>query len=330
MLWFIPALILIICGIAAAGKGKISTKYEDFNLRAGGFVAIIIGCILLFMSVFTVVPANTVGIPVTFGKPGSPLNSGMHFLAPWTNVEEFSTRVQSSDRTASEDEGDKKRVDCVGVKANDGSAECVDITVRYTIDPDEAGTLYRRYGDFDRVNEVLIRRITSDTAATTFNLFTPEQTIAGGITEANKSADQKLLDLRSTFRDNLNDALIPFGIKLDSVSIGEVTFTNPQVQERIDNKIKARQEAETALIAQTKAVTEAETSKKVAEQKAEESRIAAQGEADANNIRSAALTPEILQQQYYEALGKAGTIITDGSTPIIVSPNQATATQPQS
>lgn len=317
MLWFIIFIVMVIVGVSLIAKRYVD---KDIPVRAAGFGVLLVAVLVLVFSMVKVVPANTVGIPVTLGKPGSPWQSGLHVKAPWTSVEEFSTRVQTSNRLASGDEGDKQRRDCVQVKASDGSAECVDITIRYTIDPAEAGNLYRRYGDFDKVNDVLIRRVTNDTAATTFNRFAPEQAIAGGITESNATEGQTPLDLRAAFRDAMKIALDPFGISLDSVSVGNIDFDNPEVQKRIDEKIAARQQAETAKITQQKAVTEAETAKKVAATKAEEAVIAAQGEADANRIRSQALTPQVLQQKYYEALAKAGTIVTDGSTPVILQP----------
>lgn len=320
MFWFFVFIVLMIAGVSLILTSKIGQGEDTISVRPGGFVALAVGVLILVLSMVKVVPANTVGIPVTLGKPGSPWQSGLHVKAPWTNVEEFSTRVQTSNRLSSEDEGDKERRDCVQVKASDGSAECVDITIRYTIDPKKAGSLYKRYGDFRNVNDVLIRRVTNDTAATTFNRLTPEQTIAGGITENNAAEGQNPLDLRSTFRDAMKNALDSFGVRLDSTSVGNVDFDNPEVQERIDEKIAARQQAETAKITQQKAVTEAETAKKVAATKAEEAVIAAQGEADANRIRSEALTPQVLLEEYYQALAKVGTIITDGSTPVILQP----------
>jgi regulator of protease activity HflC (stomatin/prohibitin superfamily) len=310
----------MIIAIAMIAIGKANFDGETYRIRGAGFGVGVLGLVILFMSCFNIVPANTVGIPVTFGNPGSPIKSGPHILAPWTDIEEFSTRVQVSDRLISEYEGDNKRRDCVQLKANDGSAECVDITIRYTIDPAKAADLYRRYGDFDRVNDVLIRKVTNDTGAVTFNQFSPEQTIAGGITESNAQEGQKVKDLRATFRGAMEDSLSPFGITLDSISVGNVDFENPDVQKRIDAKIAARQDAETAKITQQKLLTEAETAKKVAETKADQDRIAAKGEADANRILSEALTPQVLQQKYYEALGRAGIVVTDGSTPVILNP----------
>lgn len=314
VLGIIVLLIATAVFLATRGSGSRAAK------ALGRLVAATLGLVsllLLAFSMLKIVPANTVGIPVTFGKPGEPTGSGLHFFAPWTSIEKFSTRVQASQRLNSSAEGDILARDCVEVKAFDGSQECVEVTVRYTLDPSQAKDLYRRYGDFDRVNEVLIRRVTNDTMSVVFGRYTPEQAVSGSTLE----------EVRSDAREAMSKALDPFGITLDSISIGSVTFENPNVQARIDEKIAARQQAETAKIDQERRLIEAETAKKVAEEAAAQLLIAARAEAEANEIRSEALTPQVLQSQYYDALANADTLIVTGTdTPVILDAASMTTT----
>ena len=136
-----------------------------------------------------------------------------------------------------------------------------------------------------------------------------------------------LEEVRSDAREAMSKALDPFGITLDSISIGSVTFENPNVQARIDEKIAARQQAETAKIDQERRLIEAETAKKVAEEAAAQLLIAARAEAEANEIRSEALTPQVLQSQYYDALANADTLIVTGTdTPVILDAASMTTT----
>ena len=65
----------------------------------------------------------------------------------------------------------------------------------------------------------------------------------------------------------------------------------------------------------------------MAEEAAAQLLIAARAEAEANQIRSEALTPQVLQSQYYDALANAQTLIVTGTgTPVILNSNPSTPT----
>lgn len=275
--------------------------------------------LLLIWSSLTIVPANTVGIPVVFGKPKAPIQSGLHVVLPYfTNVEEFSTRVQKSERLLA-NEGDTDKADCVNTKASDGARLCVDVTVRFTINKDRAGDLYRKYGSFDDVRGTLVRRVTEDSLRQVYGKYTPDDAVSGKFVS----------EIRGAARERLGADLADNGITLDSVSIGDLHL-DPETQKRVDAKIQARQEAETAIIVKGKTITEAEG-------RAEAARTEAQGEADARRIRaeaeseanakiSASLNPLLVDKIRAEALSKAQTIYVPADSNLLINPS---AVQPQ-
>src|ERR1700756_1710653 len=157
MFWFIIAMLAAIAAGALTVVDKRVVKpgsaVKGIGTYAGIGVAVVAAGILLLDSA-TTVSANSVGIETQFGRPTGTLQSGLHFLAPWAEVEEFSTRVQVTNRQASA-QGDNAGVDCVQVNLKGGASACADIAVRYVINASDAIDLWRRYGDFDTVRDRL-------------------------------------------------------------------------------------------------------------------------------------------------------------------------------
>lgn len=317
MFFFIIGVILLLIGGAVAIVANVSNEITDEGKRLGTFTGlgvVLFSLLLLFLSMFRVVPANSIGIPVTFGSAGKPIRSGLHFTGPFTNVKTFSTRVQTSARLS---ENDK---DCVQAAADDGAVLCVDTTVRYKVNINKVNDLYSRYGNFDRVREVLVRRETEEALQTVYGLFTPEEAVSG----------ETASEISNLAKAALSKRFDSYGITVDSITIGRV-HVDAKVQERIDAKIQARQDGERALIEQAKAVTEAQTKQKQAKIAADEAvarangeadaaRIKAQGEADANRLITQSLTPELLQRLYYAALSNAKTLVVTGDAQTILTP----------
>ena len=329
MFFFIVGIIFGIPGLIALLVRRVKWNERDRYLGTSteqsfatwpiGLGVLIFSAALMLLGCLKIVPANSVAIPSTFGKVGAPLEQGPHFALPWTKLNKFTTRVQTSQRLAVEGEGDDRRRDCVEVAAVDGSSMCQDVTTRFTIDKAKAGELFKRWGSFDTVRETLIRRQVDETAKDVLGGYKPEEVVAGENTEK----------IRNEYTANLRKSLANFGIRLDSVSLGR-THLDPAIQARIDEKIKARQEADRVLIEQKTSLTKAETARKTAEIHAQEviakaegdakaKVLAAEAEATSNSKVAASLTQELVN--YIKALniGKANQVyvVPEGSTPLV-------------
>ena len=100
------------------------------------------------------------------------------------------------------------------------------------------------------------------------------------------------------------------GVIVESVQVQDVRYS--------DSITDAYANAQTAEIEKQRALNAQETAKVEAETKS----IEAQGEADANAILTQSLTPEVLQQRYYETLQSIGdggnlVLLPESSTPIV-------------
>lgn len=292
MFWLFVAVILGAIAVFAAIVARV--RRDDSELRAGGIGVAVIGGILSvvvgFLSSFTTVDANTVGIVTAFGQPSGTIDSGAHMLVPWDKVDTFSTRIQTSVRTAAVLEGDQKTKDCVPVALKGGSSACPDVTIRYAISDHDAVDLWKRFGSFDAVRDQLVRSATNDSARFVFGQYEPTAAISG----------ETLRTITADFTKDITGRLATNGVRVDSVSVGALNL-DPKVQANIDAQLQAQADT------------------KVAEQNIAKN----QAQARANDALTASLTGPVLTQQcieaakeikpsYYNCFANAG-----GVTPLI-------------
>ena len=90
--------------------------------RAQAGLILVVALLLGVSACIRVVPANTVGIPTQFGAIGKPLASGFHLTLPWTNVSNFSTRVQELSMLHAADEGDLRKDDSIEIISKGGGS----------------------------------------------------------------------------------------------------------------------------------------------------------------------------------------------------------------
>lgn len=101
----------------------------------------------LLSSAVHIVPAGTVGVPVTLGSAGSPLGEGFHLTPPFTTVKVLSVRTTAYTMAAATGEGSRGAVDdSVQVLGADGASGAVDSTVLFRIDPTMATSIYTDIG----------------------------------------------------------------------------------------------------------------------------------------------------------------------------------------
>lgn len=273
--------------------------------RIAGTLLTLIGLLLIGFACTQVVPANSVGIPTSFGSIGSPVTSGFHVMAPWTDVNTFSTRMQETSMLGAVDEGDKAKDDSIEVRGSDGYLMNVDVTVRYFIEGQEASALFKLVGSEDGIRERLVRPEVRESVRVAFAGHTAEE----GYTTGRDA-------IRGDITADLDKRLARYGLRLDSVAIRNV---EPDVTlgKAISERAAAREKALQASIDQERQTTDAETRRLVAETDAAAKRIAAQGEADANRILIESLTPELLELKRIEALRDANTVYVPSDTTII-------------
>lgn len=299
---FLLALLLIVAGLAAwRVKTKVgfplSKRLLTLQWAAWGF-----GAVLLIGSMAKVVEAGQAAVVVVLGKvQPEALPSGFHLVNPIAEVIPMDVKTRNYTMTNVSDEGQKRGDDSIAVISSDGLTLKLDATVFYALKQEKLPEIYRTIGlDVEeRIVRSEIRASMRDAAAalTATELYTTKRmAFVEQITKALKSS----LEGR--------------GILLEQVLLRNVLLPE-QITRAINDKIAADQESQKMAFVLQKE-----------KQEAERKRIEAEGQAKAQQIVSASLTPQIIEFQRIQALraiGEKGNMVITpmgGATPMINIP----------
>ncbi|GAA3373718.1 hypothetical protein GCM10020367_34760 [Streptomyces sannanensis] len=267
---FVLAVILFI---AAAVLFFVGRSNDATKLKLGAAGAVIAGLFFVIASCVTVISAYEVGVPVTFGKVGSPMTSGIQFTSPFTSVTNFSTRpvdLNLSDK------------DVVEVRSSQGGVMYAEVTVKWSVIPSKAVELYKLAGSESAIQQRLVYPDSREIVRNVFARHTSEE----GYSSAREKINGEIADL-------IKERLAPRGIAVTTVNLRNVKPSD-QLQDQIDRKIQQQQATERATEAARTAAAEAERR-----------RIEADGIAKANKILNESLTDKVLLNQCIEAYKEA-------------------------
>ncbi|MFJ2259539.1 prohibitin family protein [Streptomyces sp. NPDC087844] len=266
ILLLIAAVVLFLVGRGGGGRSTSGWKLGAALSAVAGVLAGVFACV-------HVVSAYEVGVPVTFGRVGTPLASGVHFKSPLTDVTSFSTRPVDLNLN---DE------DVVEVRSSQGGVLYADVTIKWAVVPAKAVGLYRLAGNEEAVEERLVLPDSREIIRNVFAKHTSEE----GYASAREQIGSEIADL-------VKERLAPRGIDVTFVNLRNVR-PSKKLQEQIDKKIQQEQATERA--------TEAS---RTAKAEAERKRIEAEGVARANKIIETSLSDKVLYNQCLEAYKEA-------------------------
>ena len=238
---------------------------------------------------------------------GTTETAGFHVKAPWQSIIRYDIRnnIVNLYRN-SEYEYDNGTATGAEVTVYDksGAQANVDVQVIYSLEADAAIDLYTDYQRQENFVQIVAVNNVRDAARNCSGKFTTLQ----------------LLNSREEYAKAIYDKLAPeweeLGLHVTEVNVQDIRYS--------DEIVKAYNDAQKTEISKQNAVNEQEAEKV----KIETQVLKAQGEAEANEIRSKSLTPEILQQEYIEALKNGQTIyvVPEGGSTIVI-PNTPTTTE---
>ncbi|GGU29610.1 prohibitin family protein [Streptomyces lavendofoliae] len=267
---FVVSILLLI---AAVVLFLIARGSDNRGLKLGSAGALIAGLFAAVASCVHVISAYEVGVPVTFGKVGTPMNSGMNLTSPFTNVTTFSTRpvdLNLSDK------------DVVEVRSSQGGVMYTEVTVKWAVTPAKAVELYKLAGSEEAIQQRLVFPDSREIIRNVFARHTSEE----GYASAREKINTEIGDL-------IKERLAPRGIAVTTVNLRNVKPSD-QLQSQIDRKIQQQQATERA--------TEAA---RTAKAESERRRIEAEGIARANKILNDSLTDKVLLNQCIDAYKEA-------------------------
>ena len=298
MIGFVIAIIVFIIGL---GTALYCRDTWGFTVLGIAFV------IALIASVLGCVYAQDIGEVKVIRNMGGAIEgtsteAGFHFKAPWQDTVTYDIRNNvlsfMGDSEADQFEGGSANGSAVTINDKSGTTATIDIQVNYSLDPQTAEELYANYGTQENfvksVCAVDIRSIPREVSGQfdTISILT-----ARG-------------DFTSAVQDALTEKWKDYGLIVEQVSIQNVVYPDS-----IKDKYS---EAAAAEIAKTTA----ENQKEVAQVEADTKVVQANGEAEANRVLAESLTPEVIQQNYINALKDISAngnlvVVPEGSTPVV-------------
>jgi regulator of protease activity HflC (stomatin/prohibitin superfamily) len=279
-------------------------------LRIGLFGGALFLVVLMLLSVvrMTRIGAGYVGVEVNLagsqrGTQDIPVRTGWVFYSPLkTQVIEFPTFVQTVKWTADVYEGHPINNEELVFNSKEGQEVRADVSLSYAIDPVKVPEFYVKYrtDDLERFTHGILKDIVRNSLNEVASVYTLED-IYG---------ENKARFLRES-RERIQTQLSLVSVEIQQFGfIGKPRFT-AAIEQAITQKTQAITEAERAR--NQLAVTQAEMAKTVAEAEGEaKSQIAraqgeatsliarARGEAEANRLRQASITQQLLEWKRLE------------------------------
>ena len=298
---FLAVLLFILGVIVWSVKSKLGFPLSK-QLEIVQWLAIGLGAILFVGSTAVVVPPGQAGVVVLFGKvKDEALPSGLHFVNPFATVTEMEVRTRNYTMSNVADEGQLKGDDSIQVITSDGLTVKLDCTIFYSLQLAKVAKIYQDIGP-DIEGKILRSEIRTSLRDAAANLLATELYTS----KRQSFVDQVTKSLKTSFEAR--------GVNMEQVLLRNVLLPE-QITRAINDKISADQEAQKMAFVLLKE-----------KQEAERKRIEAEGQAKAQQIVSASLTPQIIEYQRIQALraiGEKGNLIITpmgGATPMIQVP----------
>lgn len=280
--------VLLLAAIIATLITTLKKKNEfgcvTFQWNTKGLLSIIPLGLLVFVQSICVIPSNTVGVKYSalHGTSKDTLKEGVHFVTP------FVDEIYKIDTTVQE-----RTDDNVSVQTKDAQWAKMQVNVKYEVSKSNAFKVYKQYKTMDALKDNII----GNYAQNAMNEVCSNYNIIDLLGDKRNEIINKATDI---LKQNLEKE----GVTLKMLTIKDLD-AGKKIEKAISDEAVAKKQVETAKQKQEKARTEAETKL-----------IEAEGEANANEVKTKALTPEVLQEQWINKWDGKLPNVTDGNTMI--------------
>ena len=289
MLVFLFALCLVI-GIVMLGSPEIKRNPQGKLIPFG---VIFLSFIFVVASMVRLIPPGNVGVVIVFGKvQETTLKNGLHLVNPFASVEKMTIRTEEYTMSVAPREGQVKGDDAIEALTSEGLMVRLDMTVWYKLMPEGAAEVYSTLG----LNYV--DKIVRPAARTSIRNVISNYKVEDIYTQNRESVSIQI-------SENLREAVKDRKVEIERVLLRDVKLP-AKVQNEIDAKMAAKQEAEKMEFVLDK-------ERREAERKA----VEAQGISDANKIIAKSLSGTYLQWYYIKTLQQ---LVNSPNNTVIVTP----------
>jgi regulator of protease activity HflC (stomatin/prohibitin superfamily) len=246
------------------------------DIRVVGGVGLLIGLGFAINAFVASVAANHVGVEFNRidGKVDPvPLSSGWHIIGIGTSVVEFPTFTQTYTWTQSKTEGSSVD-ESMNFQVASGVVINADISISYSIDSSKAPVLYQKYKrGYEEITSQIIRNAIRNSLNSYGTAYDAEGLLAGG-----------KIRLAEQVRAKINQEMNQYGIVVEQFGFVNEMRLPPNIQNAIDAKIQATQEALQSEALLRKNQADAANAVAVAKGKAEAKIAEAEGDAKALEV----------------------------------------------
>lgn len=146
------------------------------SARAGGAIILVVCGFIAALPCFTTVDARAVGVQTSFGRYQDTLGPGFQWVAPWSDIEEWTTRLQTSHFAGDgeQEERDNFHTEaCISVKMYAEQPGCVSAVVEWAVTEDSVEALWRDHKDFESARRNYVNTEIRARVADAFEGFDP-------------------------------------------------------------------------------------------------------------------------------------------------------------
>jgi regulator of protease activity HflC (stomatin/prohibitin superfamily) len=260
---------------------KTASRNRDTFIAGRIILTLLI--LAIISTFFVVIPAGKRGVLMEFGQVKEViLGEGLHPLIPVVNtVEKLSVRVQ-------------KQEIIVQAACQDLQNISIELALNWHLDANKIYLIFQQIGNQNQIIDKIINPSLSEVIKSVTAQYTAEEMIT------------QRSQVKTEVDTKLRDRLKIYHILMDDLSFLNIHFSD-RFQEAVEAKQIAEQEARRAGFIAKKALKKAEAKVNLAK-----------GEAEANRLIQASLTPEILQRQTLKKWnGHLPLIVDSGSQKIL-------------
>ena len=283
-------------------------------MKKGFIGAIALGVIIVFSLFLTVLMVERVPVgyeatvySINGGIKNETLKQGWHIVGPGKKVKLFTVSNEILVLTKDKREGSKGN-DSFRVSTSDDATIAISFQMSYRFKPEDLVSTFKKYKGMNgndivenRVKSVMKSKVSEVT--TNYSLM---QIYSGDRAEINHK-----------ITDYLNEEFgKAYGMEVMDASIIDV-HPDKQLKQTINNRVEALQKKEQAKAEQETAKVEAQTALIKAQNEADIQVTKAKAEAEANKVKAASITPELIQMKEAEARVKWGWITVQGADAVV-------------
>jgi len=289
MLVFLFVLCLVV-GIVMLGSPEIKRNPQGKLIPFG---VMFLSFVFLVASMVRLIPPGNVGVVIVFGKvQETTLKNGLHLVNPFASIEKMSIRTEDYTMSGISREGQLRGDDAIQALTSEGLMVRLDVTVWYKLMPEGAAEVYSTLGT------QYVDKIVRPAARTSIRNVISNYKVEDIYTQNRESVSIEI-------SENLREAVKERKVEIERVLLRDVKLPD-QVQNEINAKMAAKQEAEKMEFVLDK-------EKREAERKA----VEAQGVSDYNKIIARSLSGNYLQWYYIKTLQQ---LVNSPNNTVIVTP----------